>query len=425
MASTSTTTVTIDRHYFETLLRRASHAGTDGTAPASQLSPSEIFALQDTARKYENLRRNLLRGGVEDATVAILSRDDSEIQGNNHAPADAPTDDASRVTPTTYQSPHAARARTRAAAVPPTRNDNPYNGNSASYNYNGGNHSGGYRNHADQTAWADEDPELEDVDYDDATTVDGPVGANYITPQRSRDGQYDLKCTRTVLLSGLAEGTTHADITDAVRGGLLLDIFLRPHERCCSLSFLHGADARAFFDHVRRNDLYIRNKRIIAKWNERQFTLAGHAVGKINGGATRNLIIRGVNKARHTEESIREDLDHIHNLVVIKVEFIGNDCHIKTNSVNYALFARTCMMSRGKYRGTKIEYGSDECAQPYEVDQLSKPQIPQRREAPPLRKGSSNLANRFEVLNIDGEESDDEGEITAGFQPRNQVGIRA
>lgn len=70
-------------------------------------------------------------------------------------------------------------------------------------------------------------------------------------------------------------------------------------------------------------------------------------MGKINGGATRNLIIRGVNKARHTEESIREDLDHIHNLVVIKVEFIGNDCHIKTNSVNYALFARTCMMSRG------------------------------------------------------------------------------
>lgn len=89
------------------------------------------------------------------------------------------------------------------------------------------------------------------------------------------------------------------------------------------------------------------SKQVIAKWNDRQFTLAGHAVGKISGGATRNLIIRGINPARHTEESIREDLNHIHNLVVIKVEFIGNECHIKTNSVNYALFARTCMMSRG------------------------------------------------------------------------------
>lgn len=86
---------------------------------------------------------------------------------------------------------------------------------------------------------------------------------------------------------------------------------------------------------------------VIAKWNERQFTLAAHAVGKISGGATRNLVLRNINPARHTEESIREDLNHIYNLVVIKVEFVGNDCHIKTNSVNYALFARTCMMSRG------------------------------------------------------------------------------
>lgn len=83
------------------------------------------------------------------------------------------------------------------------------------------------------------------------------------------------------------------------------------------------------------------------KWNERQFTLAGHAVGKISGGATRNFIIKGIDPFRHTEESIREDLEHIHNLVVVKIEFKDNNCHIKTNSVNYALFARTCMMSRG------------------------------------------------------------------------------
>jgi hypothetical protein len=88
-------------------------------------------------------------------------------------------------------------------------------------------------------------------------------------------------------------------------------------------------------------------KQVIAKWNERQFSLAKHAIGKISGGATRNLVLRNINRSRHTEESIREDLDHIHNLVVIKVEFIGDSCHIETNSINYALFARTCMMSRG------------------------------------------------------------------------------
>ncbi len=47
-----------------------------------------------------------------------------------------------------------------------------------------------------------------------------------------------------------------------------------------------------------------------------------------------------------TEDIIRDDLEHIHNLVVIKVEFVGSSCYIRTNSVHNAMFARTCMMSR-------------------------------------------------------------------------------
>lgn len=66
---------------------------------------------------------------------------------------------------------------------------------------------------------------------------------------------------------------------------------------------------------------------------------------KIGGGATRNLVIRQID-SRHTEESIRDDLEHIHNLVVVKVDFAGGSCHIKTNSVHNAVFARMCMMSR-------------------------------------------------------------------------------
>lgn len=62
-------------------------------------------------------------------------------------------------------------------------------------------------------------------------------------------------------------------------------------------------------------------------------------------GATRNLVIRRYDP-RITEQTIRDDLDHIHNLVIIKVEFVGGSCYIRTNSVNNAMFARTCMMSR-------------------------------------------------------------------------------
>ncbi|KAB5557955.1 hypothetical protein GE09DRAFT_1117267 [Coniochaeta sp. 2T2.1] len=423
MAPDGMATVTIDRHYFETLLR--SHGGANGAPADSQVSPSEIVLLRNAARKYENLRRNLIRGGVEDATIDLLSRDDSEIQGNKNHLA---TDDESRVTPTTYQSPHASQVKPRPPPGLPIRNGNSYkNGGAATYNY------GGYQNQADKAAWADEEPDADGYDYDEETTVDVPIGDNNLSPQRSRDGQYELKCQRTVLLTNLADGTTHADITDAVRGGMILDIFLRPHDHCVSISFLHSADARAFFDHVRKQDLYIRNKRVGIKWNERQFTLAGHAIGKISGGATRNLVIKGINRARHTEETIREDLDHIHNLIVIKVEFIGGDCHIRTNSLNYALFARTCMMSRGKYRRTKITYGGDECAEPYPHVEPARLQVPtahqQRREGPPLGKGS-NLSNRFQLLHMDGGEDSEvddpeDGRVAAGFRPKNGVGILA
>ena len=66
---------------------------------------------------------------------------------------------------------------------------------------------------------------------------------------------------------------------------------------------------------------------------------------KLKVGATRNLVIRRC-KPEHIEEEIRDDVEHIHNLVVIKIEFIGSDCFISTNSVAGAAFARTCMMSR-------------------------------------------------------------------------------
>jgi hypothetical protein len=62
-------------------------------------------------------------------------------------------------------------------------------------------------------------------------------------------------------------------------------------------------------------------------------------------GASRNLVIQGYDN-RHTEDIIREDLDHIHNLVVVKVEFIGANCYIGLNSVHNAITARQCMLSR-------------------------------------------------------------------------------
>jgi len=130
--------------------------------------------------------------------------------------------------------------------------------------------------------------------------------------------------------------------------------------------------------------------------------LPGHIAHKIAIGATRNLVVRGINQS-FTELSIRNDLDHIHNLVVIKVTFERGDVHISTNSVHNALFARTCMMSRAIYKGLKIEWEADECADP-----IQKVQPPVRNEQKKSKKKkSSTLMNRFGVLNVeDGEDED-------------------
>jgi hypothetical protein len=191
---------------------------------------------------------------------------------------------------------------------------------------------------------------------------DGGSGNND-SQSRFQRQQYDKFAKRTILLANLPEGVTHSDIVAIVRGGMLLDIYLRTHDRTASVSFLEEAAAQEFFRHVKRHDLYIRGKRVRIpavdsenklfansrqveiRWNDRQFILPGHVANKIAIGATRNLVIQNLSP-KHTEEMIRDDLEHIHNLVVIKVGFSGQNAYISTNSVHNAMFARTCMMSR-------------------------------------------------------------------------------
>ena len=137
-------------------------------------------------------------------------------------------------------------------------------------------------------------------------------------------------------------------------------------------------------------------------------------------GATRNLIVRGIHPSI-TEERIREDLDHIHNLVVISISFKLGDAYISLNSINNALFARTCMMSRATYKGMKIEWYSDECSQP-----LPKMQHPRKKvkQAAPQPKKFVSAMNRFQMLNTDGtendsEETDEEPAVLSDFSSMN------
>lgn len=70
-----------------------------------------------------------------------------------------------------------------------------------------------------------------------------------------------------------------------------------------------------------------------------------------------------------------------------------------------------------RYKGKKINYDVDECAQPY-----PQPAPRLRKETAPPKKAFAAVHNRFQLLNLDDGEED---EIAATFQSKKSVGITA
>ncbi|KAL4927592.1 putative ATP-dependent protease (CrgA) [Aspergillus undulatus] len=212
---------------------------------------------------------------------------------------------------------------------------------------------------------------------------------------------------RTVLIRGLPDKTTHRDIVDAVKGGAILHIYVWARDKIASVSFVEESAAQDFLDHTRTYGLYVADKRVEVLWNDRQFYLPPFVRSKIGNGASRNLVIYNVNP-NISEGLIRKDMEHIHNLIVISVKFKHGNAYISTNSVHNALFARSCMMSRLTYKGMKIAFYPDECAEP-----LSKMSAGPKREAVVSKKPAA-LPNRFHLLSIDGSD-DEESELNASL----------
>ena len=93
---------------------------------------------------------------------------------------------------------------------------------------------------------------LSDIDKDDHHLAVPP-------PDRQHFARNEQ---RTILIKNLSDRITHKDIADIVRGGAVLDIYLRPTDRSASVSFVEGAAAQAFMNYAKRNDIYIRGKRV-------------------------------------------------------------------------------------------------------------------------------------------------------------------
>ncbi|PHH61053.1 hypothetical protein CDD81_821 [Ophiocordyceps australis] len=367
--------------------RRADATSSTGVATHEcvTIARTEYDSLVDIARKYENLCHNLTCGGVGEATIQLLS-----TQVSNAPPSQA----AATITAPSLDNIDGRRQRERLASSslapvsPPWHHDSrPLGLGNHAWDDDGDDSSSHSLHHA---------ADVLDTDATDA--YDARHDARHEPTHRAH---IERKATRTLILFNLPDGTTHADITSTLRGGLLLDIYIKNRDNTAVVSFLHGADARAFFDHVRHNGLHVKRQKVDVKWHTCQFTLAGSTAHKIGLGATRNLVIRH-HSPNLTERQLRHDLEHIHNLVVISVHFLTGDCHISTNSVHNAIFARLCLMSRREYKGSRIEWGPDECAQP--LDHIPKPHKPAPAPAAaPTKRGvlKSPTMNRFRLLDLE------------------------
>lgn len=209
---------------------------------------------------------------------------------------------------------------------------------------------------------------------------------------------------RSLVIRGLSKSTTLEDITKSIRGGIVLNLFLRKHQNEAHLAFVNADDAERFLLHSKRYDLYIKSKRVHVSWDENQHFLPGGVARRIHcDGATRNLVIR-FPKPEITEQVLRDDLEHINTLQIVSIKTIRGHIYVSLSGVRQALAARSCMMHRLRYKGSRIEFWPDECAEPF-APALSRPQ-PNQNLSKHKAKQSTNSINRFNVLFNEDDTSD-------------------
>ncbi|KAJ9297415.1 hypothetical protein DTO217A2_8663 [Paecilomyces variotii] len=343
----------------------------DSRAPTPDnvtITKSEYEDLLRFAHEYSNLRASLLNGGLSQETLDVLIEE----------PSDAPqmatltSHNCQRPTEKSEGSQESDNRATRSSQIENLLEGAPRHG----------------QNKATNPSRAD---------------GNGSSSDSFANMQQSSP-QPDY---RTLVLRELPDRCSHREIVEVIRGGSLLEIYLRPREKSASVSFVTAADAKSFLDYAQRYKIYILGKRIEVSWNDRQFQVHSYLAAAIGKGASRNIMICGINP-NITEALIREQLDHIHNLVVLSVRFYQRNAYISTNSIHNAMYARSCLMSRSIYKGMKICYYHDECARPIHGNLQRTTEQPTRRS-----ENSDRSANRYQVLAVDGSDelenySDDE-----------------
>lgn len=129
--------------------------------------------------------------------------------------------------------------------------------------------NGNYRVPGSFTDGDNEEEDENDNEYRDAEE-DGVV----ISPDSEEKDEYEessksgrspsiaLSGQRTVSMRNLPDRVTHEDVTDAVRGGALLHVYLRPRDHFADVSFVDESAAHDFLHYSRTYGLYVSGKRV-------------------------------------------------------------------------------------------------------------------------------------------------------------------
>ncbi|KAF5668460.1 negative regulator of differentiation 1 [Fusarium heterosporum] len=255
-----------------------------------------------------------------------------------------------------------------------------------------------------------------------------PPSENQNNNKRIDSNQWlERSAQRSIQLLNLPPDVSYGDVSAVVRGGPLLEIFLRCRENSATVSFVREADAVTFLEHTRAHGLYIKDRKIHTKWSDHQYVVKGQVVYHVTKGASRNFVIRK-RDLNLTAQDIRDDLEHIHNLHVVNIELDKDNCFVSTNAIHAAIFARTCLQSRVEYKNCRIEWVADECSQPLgslpsetpvpisgpALSAAPAPEVKlESRSASNLPSRKNLMGNRFRVLNLsdtDGSNGDDSSE---------------
>ncbi|KAF4966783.1 hypothetical protein FSARC_5570 [Fusarium sarcochroum] len=363
------------------------------------ISQQEYDGLVAMAHRYVCLRQNLSEQGIDDASLDLLSQPMPVQQTTFNTPEDAGQPTSTSYVPNTQAPPY--QNRPSAAFGRDNQGQGPHVDRNRHLNTSS--HSFGYPDDS-----LDHHPRI--------------VSAVDKRPDSSR--WLERSAQRSIQLLNLVPGVTHGDITAVVRGGPLLEVFLRTRDCSAIVSFVHEADAVAFLDHSRKQGLYIKDRQVPTKWADHQFFLKGNVAYHITKGASRNFVIRK-RDPNLTAQGIRNDLEHIHGLRVIDIKIERDNCFVSTNSINAAIFAQSCLMSRLEFKGSRIDWAADECAQPLEsLPSQTRTSTPHSKPNDSSTNNSSDSAlprrknlmgNRFRLLNLsDTDDSRDDDSSCSG-----------